>query len=71
MPCDKRTQGLEGIGFWDFLRGDFFPEEESLYEPGNSDGSRVSDVWYYYRIDPATQNIQYQFPPSNKWINTD
>ncbi len=70
MPCDKSSEGLEGIGFWDFLMGNSSLEEVSLQEFVNSGSSIASNVWYYYGVDLVTRDVQYQFPPSDKWVNS-
>jgi len=70
MPCDKTTEGLEGtIGFWDFLMGNISPfdddRDDSLVL--GSEGTPAKEVWYNYRYNPITRDVEYQFPPSEKW----
>lgn len=69
MPCDKTTERSEGtIGFWDHLMGNYSPfEDESPHESVDPGSSPTPDVWYFYRINPTTRDVEYQFPPSENW----
>jgi hypothetical protein len=68
MPCDKTKEGLEGIGFWDFLMGDFSPFEDDIQEESTISGSGggrappKENEAYSGRINSVTLGLNYQFP---------
>ncbi len=56
MPCDKFMQ-LPLEERIDISKNVFIPDNE--------------DIAYRIRVNPTTQNVEYQFPPSSGWISAD
>jgi hypothetical protein len=53
MPCDKFME---------------LPLEERLDFPKFSSDSDKDNIAYYLRVNPKTNDVEYQFPPSTNWV---